>query len=103
MDRDGCLNILNLLHLHKHFDFMSILGQEIYHAIDYYMEKSIWSKSVISRMEVTQEIFLKITDGSSCIRNEIRRNFLGIKTFDVRHRAFAEHMPKSVLTTLPAE
>lgn len=100
MDNDGCLNIINLLNLYKHFEFFSRIGQETFRCIDYYMQKVIWTKSVVGRVEITQEVFSKIMDNRSCVRDEIRKLLLGIKTLDVRDRHLENYFPKSVLTKM---
>jgi hypothetical protein len=68
--------------------------------IKYYLEKNITPLNAINRIEINAERYLKIIDGSSCIRDEIRKNILGIKTLDVRDREKAAYMPSSVLIPL---
>lgn len=40
-------------------------------------------------------------DNRSCVRDEVRRNILGIKTLDVRDRPIEAHVPGSVLSVIP--
>lgn len=79
---------------------MSRIGQEIGVNIKYYLEKNITPLNAINRIEINPERYLKIIDGSSCIRDEIRKNILGIKTLDVRERDKAPYIPTSVLIPL---
>jgi len=41
IDRDGHLNILNLLHLYRNLNKDTILCREIFRVIDYYLKKNV--------------------------------------------------------------
>ena len=55
---------------------MSRIGQEIGACINYYLEKNITPMNNLTRTEINTESYLKIIEGRSCIRDEIRKNIL---------------------------
>lgn len=67
LDRDGKMNILNLLHLHKNIPSNSLLGAEIFKVFQFFLEKNLYSKSVLHRVEINAEVFLKILNMKTCI------------------------------------
>ena len=70
---------MNLLHLQKQFDMTSRIGQEILACISYYLEKNITPMNNINKTEINTERFLKIIEGKSCIRDEIRKQILNLQ------------------------
>jgi hypothetical protein len=72
------MNILNLLHLHKNIPSNSLLGAEIFKVFQVFLEKNLYSKSVLHRVEINAEVFLKILNMKTCITQEIRSKFMGI-------------------------
>ena len=46
---------------------------------------------------------MKIMDNRSCVRDEVRKILLGIRTLDVRDRPLEKWIPKSVLSKLPGD
>lgn len=64
MDRDGQLNIMNLLHLVTNIDPTSMVGQEVFKLLDYYFTNNIKSKSLKRKVEVNLDLFNKIVNRS---------------------------------------
>lgn len=79
LDRDNKLNIINLLHLYKNIPLNTALGQEIFKVLKVFLEKNLYSKSVLTRIEINAESYLKILNNKTCINYEIRNKFLGIQ------------------------
>jgi Ca2+-binding EF-hand superfamily protein len=79
IDRDGELNLQNLLHIYMNVNKKSPLGREVFKLIYYLLDKNIYNKQK-HLVEINYEAFLKVTDSKSVIRDEIRRNFLGIQS-----------------------
>jgi Ca2+-binding EF-hand superfamily protein len=50
IDQDNQLNIINLLHLFKNLPQNSRLGKEIYAVIDYFLEKNLYTKSILGKV-----------------------------------------------------
>jgi len=78
IDRDGLLNVVNLLHLNKNLPKNSTIGREILKVINFLLERNLYSKSLMTRVEINLEVFLKIVNSRTCLLAEIRRVFLGI-------------------------
>lgn len=79
IDRDGLLNVVNLLHLNKNLPKNSTIGREILKVINFLLERNLYSKSLMTRVEINLEVFLKIVNSRTCLLAEIRRVFLGIQ------------------------
>ena len=79
IDRDGVLNIVNLLHLYKNIPPRSAIGQELIKVISFFLEKNLYSKSFMSRVEINLDVFLKVLNQRTCLTAEIRRTMLGIQ------------------------
>lgn len=60
IDRDGVLNIVNLLHLYKNIPSRSLVGQEIIKVISFLLEKNLYSKSLMTRVEINLDVYLKV-------------------------------------------
>ena len=84
IDRDGKLNLQNLLHIYMSVDKKSPFGREIFKLIYYLMDKNIYNKKDQHYVDINYEAFLKVTDSKSVLRDEMRRNFLGIEV-SVKH------------------
>lgn len=67
LDRDGLLNILNLLHLYKNIPTNTQLGMEIFKVIQEFLTKNLYSKSILHRVEINAEVYLKILNQRTCI------------------------------------
>jgi hypothetical protein len=78
IDNDGCLNVLNLLHLQKNISNTSPLGLEVMHIVDHFMKTNIYSKNIRERIPITFDIFCNLLNQKCCLRDEIRQKFLGI-------------------------
>ena len=72
MDRDGTLNILNILHLIKNIPTKSGLGNEIFKLMNWQVKNNLHSKSSVNRRErLNYDVYCKVV-GRSCIIQEIR-------------------------------
>lgn len=60
IDRDGVLNIINLMHLFKKLPTNSCLGQEIFMVIEYFLEKNLYNKSILAKVQINLDVYLKI-------------------------------------------
>ena len=56
----GVLNIVNLLHLYKNIPSRSLVGQEIIKVISFLLEKNLYSKSLMTRVEINLDVYLKV-------------------------------------------
>jgi hypothetical protein len=45
----------------------------------YFLDKNIYNKKDQRNVEINYEAFLKVINSKSCIRDEMRRNFMGIE------------------------
>lgn len=77
LDRDGQLNIMNLLHLITNINPTSIAGQEAFKLLDYYFTNNIKSKTLKRKQEINLDLFNKIVN-HSVIVEEIKFKFFGI-------------------------
>ena len=50
IDSDNKLNIINLLHLYKNLPTNSKLGVELFKVIEYFLEKNLYSKSILQKV-----------------------------------------------------
>ena len=73
IDRDNGLNALNLLHLQMNLSPKSILGQEVFKLMEYYIKNYLSKKnaSLNKRENINYDIFSKILP-QSCLIKEIR-------------------------------
>ena len=56
----------------------TMIGREVKQMIDWYLSKNVFtSPQVIKKTDINYELFFKIIGGKSCIKEEIRRKFLG--------------------------
>jgi hypothetical protein len=78
IDRDGTLNILNLLHLYKNIPSSSDFGLELLKLIKFHIKHNIEVNSFSKRVTINFEVFLNILSNRFSLRNEIRKKILGI-------------------------
>ena len=64
IDRDGQLNILNLMHLYQNINPKSIVGQEVYRLMEFYFKTNVKSKTSSRNVEINYEAFSKIVKRS---------------------------------------
>ena len=80
LDRDGGLNIINLLHLQKNLSPDCLVGKEIIKMIKYFIDNFLSKKNLQSSMGARQiidyELFVKII-GRSCLIDQLRHTFFG--------------------------
>ena len=99
IDRDGLLNILNILHLNKNLKPRTMLSREVKLIFEEYLNKNIINSSKrVNRIDITLESFQKIVI-SSCIRGEIRKKFFNVKERQ-SEMATNEDMPQSICSVL---
>ena len=78
IDRDGLLNILNLLHLYKNLPPTSALGMEIVKLTKYLIKNNIEKSSYRRPVLIDFDIFNECLKAPSCLREEFRNKFLGL-------------------------
>ena len=79
IDRDGYLNILNLLHLSKNLKPRTLLSHEIVMLMDEYLRANLLNSSKrVHRVDINFEGYHKL-HASSNLQFEIRRKFWGLK------------------------
>jgi len=66
IDRDGYLNILNLLYLHQGLSPTCEIGKEVFTLLNFYIKTNIIPKGVVRRTEISFEFYKKIIK-KSCI------------------------------------
>jgi hypothetical protein len=49
LDNDGVLNVINLLHLHKHIPDNTPMGLELFEVIQWFLEKNMRNKSILKK------------------------------------------------------
>lgn len=76
--------MLNLLHIYLNVDGKSPLGREAFKLIYYYLDRNIYNKKDTRSVEINYEAYLKVINSRTCVRDEMRRNFLGIEV-SVKH------------------
>jgi Ca2+-binding EF-hand superfamily protein len=57
IDNDGCLNVLNLLHLQKNICNTSTIGVEVMNLLDHFMATNIYFKNLRERLPITFDVF----------------------------------------------
>jgi hypothetical protein len=67
IDRDGVLNVINLLHLHKNIKENTRMGQELFRVIEWFLEKNTRNKSILKKTDITLEVYLKINKSKMCL------------------------------------
>ena len=78
IDRDGLLNVINLVHIFKNLPSNSRLGQEIFLTISEFLDKNLHNKLQLQKIVINREYYLKICNQNPCLTQEIRTFFLGI-------------------------
>lgn len=78
IDRDGTLNLLNLLHLYKNVPGSSEFGIELLKLINFHIKRNIEVNTFRERVTINFEVFSTILMGKFSLIKEIRSKFLGI-------------------------
>lgn len=80
LDRDGGLNIINLLHLQRNLSAGSLIGQDVIKLIQFFITNFLSKKNLQStlgaRQVIDYELFVKII-GRSCLIDQLRNTFFG--------------------------
>ena len=75
-DRDHHLNIINLTFLFRNLPSNSRLGQELYRAVEFLIERDLHEKSLLTKVKIDLDTYLKINKLKMCLSTEIRTFFL---------------------------
>lgn len=78
IDHDGTLNVINLLHLYTKIPTKTRLGQELFKVIEWFLDENTKKKSILQKIDINLEKYLKINCQKMCLTSEMRTCFLGI-------------------------
>ena len=95
IDNDGCLNILNLLHLRTSLpNLKSMIGFEIFNLIDFFIVNFLTKGSLASinsaNLGINYEVFSRIIV-KSCLIDQIRNLFFNLKPREEIENVFIEN------------
>lgn len=76
IDRDGQLNVLNLLYLFGNLRRNSKLGAELFRVLEFFLERNLFDKST-KKCPINLDLYLKLNNYKMCMNEEIRLRFLG--------------------------
>ena len=68
---------MNLLHLYKNIPTNTVFGQEIFTVIEYFVDREVKKKSILKKVTIDLEMYLKIFNQKMSLTTEIRTCFLG--------------------------
>lgn len=60
IDNDNILNVINLMTLFKNLPSHTRLGQELFKVIEYFLEKNLYNKSILAKVQINKEVYMKI-------------------------------------------
>lgn len=60
------------------------LGQEIFKVVEYFLEKNLFNKTFLAKVQINKEVYLNICSQKPCLTTEMRGCFLGIVEKNVK-------------------